>query len=239
MQVTKMVAALGACLLVMGAAMPLARAQPADAATLKTRVQVSERVPATALTVVMLAELRGSDPVAAQAQVAKQVKAALAQVPQGVNASTAGYRAQRRHRRKGQSKSQWQVSERIALRGASAGELLGLAGRMGRSGLVVEALSYRVPPKVERKHERAMLRRAVHRWRHKIEAMAQAAGECRVIVKTLDTNRSRPAPPRPRLMAAAAHGSNSPHAPPGSERLTATVHGSARARPCSKTGENE
>lgn len=226
MQMMKMAAALGAGLVMMGAV------QTADAAILKTRVQVSERVPATALTVVMLAEQRGPDPVAAQAKVAGHVKTALARVPQGVKASTAGYRAQRVHRRENASKPQWQVSERIALRGASAGKLLALAGRMGQSGLVVESLAYRVPPRVERKRCRAMLRRAVRRWEAKIETMAKAAGECHVAVKTLGTNRSHPSPPRPRLMAAAASGSGGPHAPPGSARLTVTVHGSAQSSPC-------
>jgi len=201
---------------------------------LKTTVKLSREVTADRLGIIVLARAESADPVRAQKAVAERVEKALSELPEGVHASTAGYRASQIERASGDGKdhhpagSTWRVSETLDLRGPDRDRLWAAAEHMAGQGLVIQALHYDVDRHTRDQVQDSLLSKAIHRWRGKIEVMAQALGCGGFHVIRVQTGPGSQGP-HPVVMSAA----RSPrHAPPAREKLAVSVSGAARAAGC-------
>ncbi|WP_334134417.1 SIMPL domain-containing protein [Tepidimonas sp.] len=202
--------------------------------------RAQQRVPHDWLAVTVAARQQGADPAAVQAQLARVLDGALAQVrplqcPGQLEASSAGVQVQPRYGREGQIVG-WQGSAELLLQGRDMGQVASVAAQL--PGLVITGLQLSLSRDTIARAEAALREQAIAAFRQQALEVARAFGYAGYALGEVHVSAASPdgGPPRPLLRAqamAAAEAAPVLTVEPGQTTLEVTVSGSIRltARP--------
>jgi predicted secreted protein len=196
--------------------------------------ETAERlVRADELVAVLRAQATGGAAAAVQAQVNRQMEAALqkARAVPGVTVATGGYWTGRT----GERRDQWQASQELRLTAIEAAPaLLELAGTLQGQGLAIAGLSYQVSRPLARQVREEVTAEALAGLKQRAERLSGVMGMSLAGFREVRVDVGRPFMPAPRAMAApmaAAAPAPPPSAEPADVPISATVEGDAILRP--------
>jgi len=202
--------------------------------------RAQQRVPHDWLSVTVAARQQGSDAAAVQAQLARALDNAMAQLrpqlrPGQLEATSVGVQVQPRYGREGQIVG-WQGSAELLLQGRDVGQVASIASQL--PGLVITGLQLSLSRDAIVRTEAALREQAIAAFRRQALEVARAFGYAGYALGEIHVSAATPdgGPPRPLLRAQAMSAAEA--APvltvePGQTTLEVTVSGSIRltARP--------